>query len=525
MVFCFINSIGSSLKIVTTRGTGPTGSVSATGPTGSVSDTGTTGPTDSISTTVIGPIGPTGPTGTSSTYFLTSDYNLYTPSTSNSLPSVINCFKISTVALNPVAGYGLNNTVNVLAVDSSGLVYIGGSFTAVGTGGTAVSGINYIAKYNPSTNTFSTLAGYGLNGTVYALTFDSSGLLYIGGNFTAVGAGGATVTGLNRIAKYDPSTDTFSVLAGYGLANTVYAIAIVSNGLVYIGGSFTAVGAGGATVTGLNRIAKYNPSTNTFSTLAVYGLNNAVNAIAFDSSGLVYIGGTFTAVGTGGTAVNGLNRIAIYNPSTNTFSAIAGYGLDNSVSALAFDSSGLLYIGGSITGVGTGGTPVTGLNRIAKYNPTSSTIAGVSASSFAPLAKYGLNTSGTVSALAFDSSGILYIGGTFTTVGPGGTAVTGLNYIAKYYPSTDTFSALSGYGLNTTVYAIAFDSSGLLYIGGSFIIVGNGGKTVTGINYIAQYNPKLNINIMYNSNIITQLYNYCQTATLFFDNNTWNIIN
>jgi hypothetical protein len=43
---------------------------------------------------------------------------------------------------------GLSGTVYAIAVSSTGDVYVGGNFTAVGTGGTAVAGLNYIAKWN-----------------------------------------------------------------------------------------------------------------------------------------------------------------------------------------------------------------------------------------------------------------------------------------------------------------------------------------------------------------------------------------
>jgi len=111
-----------------------------------------------------------------------------------------------------------------------------------------------IAKWNTATSTWSAL-DKGLNSTVYALAVSGSGDLYVGGAFTNVGSGGTAVTGLNNIAKWNTATSTWSAL-DKGLNSTVYALA-VSGSDVYFGGQFTAVGSGGTAVTGLNNIAKW----------------------------------------------------------------------------------------------------------------------------------------------------------------------------------------------------------------------------------------------------------------------------
>jgi hypothetical protein len=582
MVFCIINSISSSLKILASIGTinfkgprgaigpigvtgpvgdtGPTGStgpVGLTGPAGETGLTGTTGPTGSTGPAgLTGPAGETGPTGTTGptgstgptgatgvtgaigpmgvtgvtgaigptgvmgppiSYLSGTTYNLYTPT--NGLPSFltlvknVNCFN----ALG--GGYNFNSPLRAFVFDSNGMLYLGGSFTGYGS----FADLNYIAKYDPTTKTFTSL-NKGLNGTVNALAIASNGLVYIGGTFTGVGSGGTTITGLNNIARYNPTSSTingvsansFAPLAGYGLNNTVNALALDSSGKLFIGGGFTDVGSGGTSVPGLNYMAKYNPSTDTFAALDK-GLGNTVNALVFANNGMLYIGGGFTGVGTGGTLYTGsLNYVVKYNPTLSTldgiqsgyFAALAGFGLNGSVYALAFASNGLLYIGGGFTGVGSGGTAVTGLSCLAKYNPTSGTIDGVSANSFAALAGYGLI--GTVNALALDSSGKLYIGGNYLT---GNIYYI---YLSLYDPVKNTKSIIVNTN-NCNTNAMIFDSNGLLYIGGYF--------TITGISYIATYNPNFALSIFYNSTLISSLYQNGQKAILYFDNNTWNKIN
>jgi hypothetical protein len=55
-----------------------------------------------------------------------------------------------------------------------------------------------------------------------------------------------------------------------------------------------------------------------------------------------------------------------------------------------------------------------------------------------------------------------------------------------------------------------------LYIGGSFSSTGPGGFFVLGINNVATYNPNIPLSIVYNSNLITKLYQYGQMAFLFY---------
>ena len=168
------------------------------------------------------------------------------------------------------------NGIYAFAQDAQGNLYVGGDFLRIG-------GVkaNNIAKYSPSTNTWSSL-GQGTNGVVYALAVLGSDL-YVGGWFRQ--AGGVPA---NYIAKYSPSTNTWSSLYQY-TNGVVYALAVLGSDL-YVGGYFTQAGGVSA-----NRIAKYSPGSNTWSSLGS-GVDGWVYALAVLGSDL-YVGGSFLSAG------------------------------------------------------------------------------------------------------------------------------------------------------------------------------------------------------------------------------------
>ncbi len=309
-----------------------------------------------------------------------------------------------------LAHNGLNNDVNALAVIGSD-VYVGGSFTNLHTG--SFGGLNRIARYDTTSSSWGGLGNNGLNGDVYALAVDGTDL-YVGGAFSQTSDG--TVTGLNRIAKYNTAfPGGWSALSNDGLDDTVSALSVVGTNL-YVGGSFTQTS--DSTVTELNGIAKYGTGSTTWSVLAHNGLDGIVYALAVDGTNL-YVGGNFTQ--TSDSAVTGLNHIAKYDTSANSWSALANNGLNNTVRALAISGTNL-YVGGLFSQ--TSDSAVTGLVGVAKYKTTVPT-------SWSALANNGLNN--TVRALAISGSD-LYVGGAFSQTNDG--AVKNLNYIAKLTSTT-----------------------------------------------------------------------------------------
>ncbi len=371
-----------------------------------------------------------------------------------------------------VTDYGLNGEVRALAVVGTDL-YVGGLFTQTQSG--VVTGLSKIAKYDTVTETWSTLTDNGLNGDVYALAAVGTDL-YVGGAFSQT-KGGAT-TDLNYIAKYDTVTKTWSALTDKGLSYAVYSFGVVGNDL-YIGGAFSQTNGGattnmhsvakydtvtktwsaltdqglnsqvydfalvgddlymvgvfnetkGGAIKNLGTIAKYNTTTTTWSALPDKGLNGTnSNALLANGTDL-YAGGWFT--GTMGGANTDLNFVTKYDTTSTTWSAFTDTGLDNQVNDLALINTDL-YMGGWFTQ--TSGAATTGLNKIAKYD--------IATQTWSALTDKGLNN--LVDVLAVVGTD-LYVGGKFTQTSGGAT--TGLNKIAKYDTTTNTWSALTAESL------------------------------------------------------------------------------
>jgi hypothetical protein len=332
---------------------------------------------------------------------------------------------------------GIAGTINALTSDTAGNLYVGGMFTSAGQ----ISAIN-IAKWDGST--WSALDA-GVNGAINALVSDANGNLYVGGTFTLAGQISA-----NHVAKWDGTT--WSALgSGISSGGSVNALVLDTNGNLYAGGSFTAAGGVGAT-----NIAKWNGTI--WSTLGAdlqprsfpdIGAYSSVDALAFDGSGNLYVGGAFIAPG----AVSAPN-IAKWDGST--WSALgsglsrAQYALD-AVHALACDTNGNLYAGGDF--IAAGGVNA---NYIAKWDGSTWSALGTGVNNY-------------VWSLAVDTNGNLYAGGSFTAAG--GIIANG---IARW--NGVAWSALgsgfSGGGWLPGAGALVFDTKGYLYAGGGFTLAG-----------------------------------------------------
>jgi uncharacterized delta-60 repeat protein len=188
-------------------------------------------------------------------------------------------------------GDGFNGAVNVIILDSTGKLYVGGAFTTYDS-----VAANRIIKLNTDgTKDTSFDNSTGFNGAVNEITLDSTGKLYVGGAFTSYKG----VTN-NRIIKLntDGTKDTTFVNTTGFDTSQVSTIAVDTNDDIWVGGGFTnwKGTANNArfivklTKTG-DRDANFNQGANT----TAGGFNFQVNAIYYKSStNTVVVGGSFT---------------------------------------------------------------------------------------------------------------------------------------------------------------------------------------------------------------------------------------
>ncbi|MDO7877481.1 T9SS type A sorting domain-containing protein [Hymenobacter sp. ASUV-10] len=388
--------------------------------------------------------------------------------------SAANLARWDGTAWNSVSG-GVNNTIRAMAAVNTDL-YVGGSFTQAGSVTT-----NYIAKWN---GTSWSALGPGLSGGTVSSMAASGMDVYVGGGFSpTAGQPG------NRIAKWN-GTSWSALGTGPAAYSNIYSIAVIGS-TVYAGGDFT-TGSGSTASVG-NYIAQWNGSAWTsLGTGAANGTNYYVRAMLPLGSDL-YVAGDFTQAG-GMPA----SRIAKWNGSA--WSAlpfgVANGALDGTINAVAISGSDV-YVGGTFTQVGT-----VAAARVAKWDGSTwsalgSGVAGGQVHALALLgsdlyvggnisiaqagggfffylgkwngtawSSLGTNPNGAVYALAALGSD-LYVGGQFSQAG-GANA----GNIAKW--SNGTWSPLlegTHNGVGSTVRAMAVMNNAL-YVGGDFLTVG-----------------------------------------------------
>ncbi len=309
-----------------------------------------TGGSDTITPTISGGLG----TGRS---FSLASGALPAGVTLNSTSGVITATGLSGFSdgsLDPGFGAGqsgANGTVFAVASLPDGSVIIGGTFSTVN--GTAR---NNIARLNTD-GTLDTTFGNGLagtNGSVSALAVLPDGRVIVGGTFSAVNG-----TARNNIARLN-TDGTLDTTFGNGLAGTnasVMAAVRQPDGAVVIGGGFTTVNG-----TARGYIARLNTDGTLDATFGngLTGANNWVRGIALQSDTKAVIAGSFTSV-------NGTTRGNIARLNTDgTLDATFGNGLAGTshwTHPVAVQADGKILIGGQFMTVNG-----TGRNRLARLN-------------------------------------------------------------------------------------------------------------------------------------------------------------
>jgi uncharacterized delta-60 repeat protein len=206
------------------------------------------------------------------------------------------------------------------------------------------------------------------------------------------------------------------------------------------------------------------------------GADRNVKALAVQPDGKIIVGGTFSNLGGGGTGTTTRKRIGRLNPD-GTLDLSFNPGANDVVDALAVQADGKIVVGGFFTTLGGGGSGTSVRNHIARVNPD-----GTLDSSFDP----GANAE--ITCLAIQADGKILVGGSFTTLGGGGTGTAERNRIARLRPD-GTLDTTFDPGANDRISAIALQPDGKILVGGNFTTCGGGGTGTVARSCIARLNP------------------------------------
>ncbi|MBI1842870.1 MAG: PKD domain-containing protein, partial [Verrucomicrobia bacterium] len=221
--------------------------------------------------------------------------------------------------------------VRAIGVQSDGYVVVGGDFTRF-DGQTRLR----IARLDPKGFIDPTF-GPSLDGSVSAIAIQPDGKILVGGTFSNLNA-----TPFSSLARLNPDgTVDPTFTPGKGVKGTTLALAIQPDGMILVGGRFTAFDTVAVTnLVRLNPDGTFDPTFNQGS-----GPNDVVRALGVHRLGKIYVGGSFTSFN--GQPRNRFLRLRSDGSLDNQFDI--GSCADATVRALNVAASSAVYIGGEFS--------------------------------------------------------------------------------------------------------------------------------------------------------------------------------
>jgi uncharacterized delta-60 repeat protein len=327
---------------------------------------------------------------------------------------------------------GPNDNVFALAVRPDGRVLVGGGFARIN--GSIPAGIAQFKADGSLDATFN--PGIGVAGTVFAVGLQTDGKVVLGGAFTAVnGFTRKNLARLNADGSLDPGFDP-----GVGPDETVRTLAVLTDNRIVIGGFFTTYQGQSRpyvarVLPGGGLDASFNPGS---------GPSAPVRTLVVQSDGGVIIGGNFTQVA--GVNRSYLARLTGAGGLDPGFVATAS----QTVRALAMLEGGKVLAGGEFTTMNGNG-----YSYLARLNANGSTDTTFN---------LGARPNGFVRAIAVQPDQQILIGGDFTAVW-----AASLGRIGRLTANGAVDSAfLPGSGANATVYTLAVEPGKYVTVGGEF---------------------------------------------------------
>lgn len=214
------------------------------------------------------------------------------------------------------------------------------------------------SRLSNTTETALTQLGFALSAARNASTSEASfsvhavaslnDIIYAAGNFTADG-------NFTNVVSIDSTNNETLSLTGGGLDGVVHAAVSVGNYL-FFGGDFVSTADG---ETNLNRIARYDPSGNSWSSLGggVDGVVTDLVTSTSSSSQLIVVGNFSRTLDTDGSSSQS-GGYAIWDTSSNSWSE-SGVLFGNITSAATASGSDSIYLAGRV--YGTSSNPANGI--------------------------------------------------------------------------------------------------------------------------------------------------------------------
>lgn len=248
-------------------------------------------------------------------------------------------------------GFGSDNLGQCIDKQSNGKIIVGGAFSEYDES-TSTYYMNNIMRLNTDgtyDTSFVNGIGYGFNNPVYAVAVQSDDKIIVGGVFSTYTDNTGSYS-CNNIARLnsDGTFDTTFNSGGNDFDDYVNTIAIQSDGKIICGGAFNIYN----DING-NWNTTYLIRLNTDGTADLsfvgdnYGFNNIVRVVSIQSNGKVLVGGDFSQY-SNSAATNNMSHICRLNTNGDfdTSFGTIGFGFDDSVDAFAIQSDGKILVGG-----------------------------------------------------------------------------------------------------------------------------------------------------------------------------------
>ena len=396
-----------------------------------------------------GPPGPTGPQGpegpAGKTLFYYSDGVTNDPNSGNIDGCIYGLFigadgtiwrsQATTQIDSSFTASYLNGPVNTITKQADGKILVGGAFTLYGA-----SSYNYLIRFNSDGTVDTSFSiGTGFDNSVETVVVQPDGKILVGGAFTLYN--GNFYKNLVRLNS-DGSLDT-GFYSTPGFDNTVYSIALQSDGKIVVGGQFENYD----TVQSYKLIRLTSAGFYDASFPVDTGFDGVVYSVVLDSDNNVYVGGNFSSYRSSPIS-NGLVRIL--NDSTlDTTIFLTGTGVVGTVYFMRLINSSTLLITGNLSSYN--GTSINNLAEISINGTVTNT--------------FGAGINGVVNVGAVDLSSNYLFGGSFssyngTSVPTNIVRITSLGNVDTTYPFVT--------GFNNTVNSIYVENYSQLLVGGDF---------------------------------------------------------